>query len=223
MIPTIDYGNSFKQGPDGLVPSGWAGKTAATWSPTDKTTNMSLSGADLVATATGSTFEAIRSTKNNFNTSTGGKFFWKITLDSIGGSGDCLVGLLRTADAIVSGGTWDNAAFQYALWRDNNQIRAKQWVAVPASLPVYTATASLWFALDIPNRLFFTGLNGVWNNSGDPVGGTGESFNSMPIGENFAPVFRTDNTAGTTQTTLISDWQSLLADCPSGYTAGLPV
>ncbi len=52
----------------------------------------------------------------------------------------------------------------------------------------YVITNVLGFALDMDNNKLFTSKNGVWENSGDPVGGTGAIYSSIPAGTWYSAV-----------------------------------
>ena len=188
-----------------------------TWNPADKTTNITLSNGNVTAAAnSGSTFEMVRSTYNTLNTTTGGKYYWEISVDTLDDANDIYVGLKRTTDTITSNLTPLGGA--YALWRGSGfYYSGGGWT--PGSSPAsYAAGNVLMFALDIDNRKLFMGKDGTWNNSGDPVAGTNASFTTMPIGEDYAPIVSTDNIPGAIEATLITSSSSFNFTPPSGFT-----
>jgi hypothetical protein len=219
MIPSINLGGSFSastQAGGGGGPSG----DGTTWNSSDKTTNMSLSSGDLVASANTSNFEMVRTVKSDFNTSTGGKFYFEILVNTLDNTSDIFVGLKATANTITSGST--PLAGSYALWRGNGAyFNAGGWSA-GSSPTTFVAGNVLMIAIDADNGRLFLGKNGTWNNSGDPAAGTNASFSSMPSATDFAVLFSTDNVAGAVQVTLVSDPDNLTYSAPSGFTAGLP-
>ena len=218
MIPTLNLGGSMSvsQEDEGAPPPSGSGTT---WNPSDKTTNITLSSGNLIAAANTINFEMVRTVVADFNTSTGGKFYWEMLVDTLAVASDIFVGMKAAADSISSAST--PLAGNYALWRGNGSyVNAGGWSA--GSSPASIAAADvLMLALDVDNGKLFVGRNGTWNNSGDPAAGTNAAFTSMPAATDFAVLFSTDNTAGAVQVTLISDPVNLTYSAPSGFTAGI--
>jgi hypothetical protein len=218
MIPTMMLGGALLGAAAG-VSGGGGGGVGATWNPLDKTTGISLSSADFTAAASGSTFEMVRCTLNDLNTSVGGKFYWEMLVDTLDDVSDIFVGIRRTSDAIASASS--PLAGTHAYWRGNGSYFTGGGWSSGSSPASIAASDVLMFALDVDNGRLFVGKNGTWNNSGDPAAGTNASFTNMPTGQDSAPFFSTDNVNGNVQVTLITDPSLLNYSAPSGFTAGL--
>ena len=216
MIPTINLANSLTAGQQGvavpLVP--------ATWDSASKTANITLSNGDLTAASdAGSTYEAVKSNRNNINTDNGGKFYWEVLVDSATG-GDLYVGLIESTVSLVSNTWFTTQGGDYLAWRNNGSHFRSGWVDGANSNVSYTTGDVLMFAIDIPAGKFWHGLNGTWDSAGDPAAGTTEQFNTMPSSTDFAFIMSTDNNGGANQLTLRSDPDDFTESVPSGFTPG---
>lgn len=217
MIPTFGLAGSMMN-TQAVSGGGGGGGSGGTWNPADKTSNLTLSAGDLTAAANTGNFEMVRTVKADFNTATGGKFYWEMTVDTLADVSDCFVGVKAAANTITSGST--PLGGTYALWRGNGQYFSNGGWSNGSSPSAYAAGDVLMFALDVDNGKLFVGKNGTWNNSGDPVAGTNASFTSMPTSTDFAILFSTDNVVGAVQLTLVSDAVDFTYTEPSGFDPG---
>lgn len=221
MIPSIGLAGSFLGGQTATVLSPPPVGTPATWDPADKTANFALSNADLTASVDNATFETVRATRKDLGSADGGKYYWKVLVDSLLVPADCFIGLKQSSSGISSG-TPFNSSGSYVVTRGNGSQVASGWT-IAGTTSVFGGGSVLMFALDLTVGSLWTGINGVWDNSGNPAAGTNAPFTGMPAGVDFSPMCGTDNTAGIVTVTLVSDYASLIGDCPSGFTAGIYV
>lgn len=219
MIPTLMLGGS-----NAIAPvaggGGGGGGNGAKWNSADKTANITLSNADETASANNSLFESVRATYNTLNSSNGGKYYWEIEVDTLGDVSDMFVGVKAAGDTITSNVTPLSGG--HALWRGNGQYFTGGGWSAGASPAAYASGDVLMLALDVDNAKLFCGVNGTWNNSGDPAAGMNASFTGMPTATDYAPMLATDNVPGTVTATLVSDSALQTYAAPSGFTAGLP-
>ena len=78
----------------------YAGNTYATWNPSDKSTNTTLSNGNLTAknTAGSNAYNGVRSTLSK----TSGKWYWEIKLDAMGGDGAVNFGVITSSASIAA-------------------------------------------------------------------------------------------------------------------------
>ena len=196
-----------------------------TWNSSDKSLLLSLSAADMTATAAYTNdYQIVRCTKNNLNTFNGGKPYWEILIDQIGvNNNKWYTGLVLSSPALVGGSLFYGYISIYAAYRINSQIlNDLNWFTDgegPGQTGAALSSFILRFALDIPSRKFFVGMNGVWMNSSNPVTGVTPSFYNMPENMNFSPFFATDSLQSVAP---IVTLKSAVADftyaLPTGYT-----
>ncbi len=130
----------------------------ATWSPSQKTTDMSVTGSDLVAQViTGAQYNHVRGSDGK----TSGKLYWEITLGSGSASVEAL-GVVNESfpvtDGLTYAGKTTNCLVQY---RNGNIV--KNDVPVGTGSGWGTAGDVLCFALDIGgNKMEWKRNNGAW-------------------------------------------------------------
>lgn len=191
--------------------------TYATWNPADKDTALTLSGGDLVVThTTGVTIDCVRATIGKLS----GKWYWELTM-SVGPVNQNQT--MGVADLMTALGGFDhvlgNMANSVSLQtagniRTNGGGPTKDFLGTPSDGEV----GNVWgFALDMDNGRIYIHKNGVYENSGDPVAGTG--FLAHDISGTYYPA--------------ISLWADVMAvtanfgatafahSVPTGYTAGI--
>lgn len=139
----------------------------ATWNPSDKGTNITLSNGNLTDTASGA--GAVRATIGKAT----GKWYWEITVDS--GTGQSLHGIANASATLAgflggdgNGWSYFNATGNYA----NNG-------AFSGSADTWTTGDKIMVALDMDNGKVFFGKNGVWQSSGNPATGANPAFSGL--------------------------------------------
>jgi len=91
QIGYFSYGN--KKATTGAEPT----REYATWNPSDKSANVTLSNGDLTAARNGGS-GVVRATMGKAS----GKWYWEITLTSTGGTWDCFTGMANNS-AVLTG------------------------------------------------------------------------------------------------------------------------
>lgn len=216
MLFTFDLACSLRANNDAA--GGGGGGTPVIWNSADKTTNVTLTNDDKTATANTNNYESARTTVNDFATTGSRKSYLEIAVSALGLTSDLVIGLKLTSDTITSGVSWTNGT--YALWRGSGAYHPQGgWSATGSAPPNLVAGVIAMIAIDEAAGKVWFGLNGSWNNSGDPSAGTNPSFSSMPAG-NHAMYFSTDNEAGAVELTIVSAPGDLTYSVPTGFTAG---
>jgi len=138
-----------------------------TWSTTDKTSGVTLSGGNLTATLGNPSPAGIRAADKQVT----GKFYWECTATTWTASGASL-GIANMQAALTFGGSPTNAAVIYqssgAIWVNN--------VSTGVNLGARSNGDVIGIALDLTNQLiwFRVAPAGNWNNNaGFSPGGTG--------------------------------------------------
>lgn len=182
-----------------------------TWNPSDKSSNITLSGGNLIATHSTTSVGGVRST-SSYST---GKWYWEITLGPVS---DLVIGL---ANSTYSLSTSDNvgADLNSVGWYPYfNDVIVND--AILATIQAGTQNDVIGFAWDADNKLLWIRTNaGNWNNSGtaNPATSTGGlSLSSLHAGPFFI-VLGSDKSgdAGT----LNVGATSFANAAPSGFTA----
>lgn len=140
----------------------------------DAPTNFTLTDGDLTVTIDVAPWRGIIATQGWSS----GKYYWEVTIglqanhiSSYSQSiGICLTSHTKTS-YLGSGAGWGVAG-------DNDDVTGTIFRSGTANNPIgpvggYVEDDILGFALDMDNGKLFVSTNGVWENSGDPVGGTG--------------------------------------------------
>lgn len=178
-----------------------AARVYATWNPSDKDSNVSLSGGDLTAIGTIGSFRSVRAT---ISKSSGKHYFEILNINP----STCVFGYFPgSAGLTIYPGDQDGQGFDGTRYYPTGQVGT-----------TYTSITSgdrLMFAYDLDNGRAFIGKNGSWLNSGDPVGGTGSIFPSIS-GAIFPAI------AVTTSRTATANFgaSAFTYSPPSGYNAG---
>jgi len=149
-----------------------------TWNPADKSTDISLSGGDLIATCTLNGWASVRSILGVSS----GKWYWEITVNAITSSygevaiGDSGVGLDAEPGVNVDGYAYRGL--------DGNKMNNNSWEAYGAT---FTDGDIISVALDMDGGKLWWAKNGVWQASGDPGAGTNEAYSGI-VGTLYAMV-----------------------------------
>lgn len=142
----------------------------ATWNPSDKDTNITLSGGNLVVNHGGAGgHECVRATIQ-----LSGKMYFEVAYTAYG-SEDCYIGVCGTAAASRTGweylgGNGDEWTISEDGWKVHNNNSA-------SILSAYNLNDVVQVAVDIDAGKIWFGRNGTW--SGDPAAGTGEAYSGL--------------------------------------------
>lgn len=139
--------------------------TYATWNPSDKTANATLSNGNLTMTNAAEGWNAARSTVSV----TEGKWYWEITLTT---DQDTATG------TALSTAVLDNPFFfNTDGWAYNAANGNKRANGVDSAYGNATSDGDVMsIALDMDNGKLWWGINGTWQASGDPAAGTNAAF-----------------------------------------------
>lgn len=191
--------------------------TYATWNPSDKSSQVTLSGGDLTATAGAGAFarNGARSTVSK----TTGKFYWELT---------------HTVDDVIQYGLADSSFSLDSNTANNLGLDSHGLGIVPTTGVVkcnnvtvgtgqtFTTGQTCCIAVDFGAQLFWYRRNGNnWNNDAgaDPAAGTG-GFSSAGIAG--TPVFACVmlRSSGGSDTTVNFGATAFSFTVPTGYTSG---
>lgn len=153
---------------------------ATTWNPSDKSTNITLSGSNLVATCTADLWSGVRGTVAKST----GKWYWEWTA---GTTVDDMVGLM-TAGTTLDGTNYANPSTAY-IWYSTSGGFYRSGALVFATAN-WGSGDKIGYAYDADAGKIWGSLNGTWANSGDPAAGTGYIWTGAPSG--LYPMFGTD-------------------------------
>lgn len=133
----------------------------ATWNPSDKSANVTLSGANLVAASnTTATWESVRATQGKSS----GKWYYELTTTA----GDAIIGFADSGFSLATFlGNSASSAGLYSSYLENGITDTG------ASPPAQIGTFQ--FALDLSAGKAWVGKAGTWY-GGDPVAGTSPAF-----------------------------------------------
>lgn len=186
--------------------------TSTTLNPDDKTANITLSGSNLVATASTSSNGGVRAA----DAQTSGKYYFEITWTATGGS-DTGVGFCDdSCDLNAIGSSAVRAAIVFNS--GNFYVNGSNLVSIGAPS---TGTVTC-IAVDLGAQLIWARQgSGNWNDSGtaNPATGTGGESISALSG-NFFPAI----SLGSTSAELTANFgaTSFAQTVPSGFTSGWP-
>lgn len=142
--------------------------SAQAWNPADKSANITLSAADLVATRGAAADNYYSVIALNSGT---GKRYWEIELTTFASGIFSLLGVddVDPNDVVFGiGGPsgWGYAPAEGVIYHNNAQVVTVLTGASPGDV--------LSFALDYSTGKMWFGRNGGWMSGGDPAAGTGQ-------------------------------------------------
>src|SRR5678816_475571 len=187
------------------------------WSTTDKTSGITLSGGNLIATSTSGAITAGRAADRQAL----GKFYWEITANTIASAATGF-GIANT-----------QAALGTAIYTGNNLNACMAWrasavymngVSTGINFGTITAGSVICFALDLDNRRFWirVGAAGNWNANvaNSPVTNVGGIDVGSIVGHGLPayPIYA----LGTTSEQITANFgdTAFTGAVPSGYTSG---
>lgn len=181
-----------------------ASVTYATWNPSDKGANITLSGSNLVATTTGSTVESVRATIGKSS----GKWYWEISCTGIS-SNTAMIGVANSSLPVATSYTGQTADGWGYYSNDGNKYHSGGGTPYGAS---YTNGDVIGVALDMNAGTLIL----YKNNTSQGTAYTGLSGTLYPCVSAMSTVSSVVYTANFGAT-------SLTYSPPSGYNAGLYV
>tara|TARA_R100001443_G_scaffold51332_1_gene63349 strand:- start:4398 stop:6818 length:2421 start_codon:yes stop_codon:yes gene_type:complete len=148
-----------------------------------------------------------------------GKWYWEVEADALGQSGVNreFIGIVGTEWPIGSGSggtSFGSDSTGYAFATTGQKINNDSASSYGSA---FTAGQYIGVALDLDNGKIYWSINGTFQDSGDPAGGSGEAFSS--ISGTFAPAFAVDYGTGTS--TLIANFgqHDFQNSPPTGFSA----
>ena len=121
-----------------------------------------------------------------------GKWYWEVKATSLSGSGMIGVGrqdyVSTTLNKISNAYTGSNSGDYSFSYRENGTYYYNGTSS--GSHTTFTTGNIVMIALDMDNGAIYTGVNGTWNDSGDPTSGaskTGASYTGIQTGEFYNP------------------------------------
>lgn len=189
-----------------------------TWNPSDKTASLTLSGSNLVATASANGSQSVRAVDRQVS----GKYYWEVT-NSVLATGS----MFGVANGVVSlGGITTGAATSVgcALATNSGNINVDGSTATP-TLGALTVGTVVCIALDLNARLiwFRYGTAANWNGNASNNPATGIGGVSVPFGATLAayPLSAFSNGSTGVHTANFGD-TAFSGTVPSGFTPGFP-
>jgi len=137
------------------------------WNSADKSANITLSGGDLIATATTGT-PIVRGT----TAKSSGKWYFEVTVGATATSSR--VGVARSSAGLDTALGDDADGWGYAAAAE--KVNNGSGVAYGAT---YAPTDVISIALDMDSGKIWWAKNGTWQASGDPAAGTNEAFSNV--------------------------------------------
>lgn len=185
--------------------------TTTTWNPSDIGSHITLSGGDLIATHSASTY--LSGVRSIFG-ATSGKWYWEVLVTKVGSYVRGAVGAACSSEQL-NGFQLGTTACAYGYHAASGN---KRNAGVETAYGVaWGGTYRLGIALDMDAGKIWFSRNGVWQNSGDPGAGTNEAFSGVS-GTTYAMISLHDinnhATANFGETAFVYT-------VPDGFTAGL--
>lgn len=176
---------TYVPGPNGPIVLAFAsGAAATTWDPANKSSKITLSGGDLVATQNSTGVAGVRSVANHST----GKYYMECTLTTkTGGADDDGVGVVNASFTL--GGSYVGSTNNGAAVYDGGSVYRSSGVV--ATIASFATGNVVCMAIDTTARLAWWRTNGGnWNNNGaaDPATGANGIDISVVTGALYAAV-----------------------------------
>lgn len=153
---------------------GGGGPTWATWSPTDKTASIALTGGDLIATRNGSADATVQSVRATSSKSSG-KHYFEIQVVNSSLSLFNIIGFAPSGLSLTSfpGATSNSWGYYQDTGEKFNNNTGSAYGAIYADGDV------IGCAVDLDAGKIWWARNNTWQASGNPAAGTGEAFSGL--------------------------------------------
>ncbi len=145
---------------------------AVTWSPSDKTSGITLSGGNLIA-STSAGYNGVRAASSHSS----GKWYFEVVMTSGDGHGTSSIGVGTSAAGLGNARVGDDI---YGLGRTRDGFKYHSGESGSGD---YCGGGSAWengyvaqVAVDIDTGKIWFGRNNTWFDSGNPAAGTGAHF-----------------------------------------------
>lgn len=198
-----------------IVDGGGGGGGGVTWNPADKSSDIALSGGDLIATKINSVgVEAVRATTG---ISSGARYF-EVVVDETGGTGGgeyILIGIANSSFPITGGPGQDTNSYGY--YQDTGEKYYNN--VLSAFGGTYKTNGDvIGVAYDADAGEIYWSLNGTWQGSGDPSTNTNPAFTGI-TGTMYPCVSLYRDLAPTQQVTGHFAAADLVYSPPTGFVA----
>lgn len=184
----------------------------ATFDPAAKSTHITLSGGDLIATGDGNT--GYCNVAGTLYVSSG-KYYFEFTPTNNNGS-TRVIGVAKSTDSIADGNAAPyTGANGYGYVNDGNKSHNSALVAYGAT---WTNADVIGVALDLTNGAIYFRKNGTWQNGGDPTSGgsmTGAAYTGLS--GSYRAVWAAAGNGGQ-DGTINFGASAFAASAPTGYT-----
>jgi len=180
---------AYVPGPSGpIVLSTAAAAATTTWDPSNKSTKITLSGGNLIATsgASAGAATAVRSVASHST----GKYYGEFTMTTKTASDSTCIGLVNASYAIDGASFIGQTANGMGYW-DANEYVLNNLTTHPTGTATYTTGDVISMAVDTTARLVWFRKNGgnwIGTTSGDPAAGTNGFDISALTGALYAAV-----------------------------------
>ncbi len=206
-------------GPTYTPPSGFVmweqDAVQATWSPTDKDNDITISNANKTATVTGSSSPGTgryQNVRGNVGKASG-KWYFEVTCTDIDtGGGSHTVGIGTSSASLTEGIGSDSGGYGYEH-STGNKWHTPTYTNLGAT---YTSGDKIGVAYDLDNGKIWWSKNGTWLGSGDPGAGTNAAFTGLS--GTFYPMFSFFYSSGTGNVTINQGESTFAYTVPSGFT-----
>lgn len=175
-------GGSFGFGVSGQAGSGGGG-AALTFNPSDKNADITLTNGNLTVTDSGSNGRKMVRATRFINS---GKPYFEVTVGSKGGQNVC-IGWANSGHDLGSHVGFDADDRAYGFISNG---RCYNFNSYGSGYTVYTGSDVIMVALDFTAGKIWWGVNGTWENSGDPANGTNPQFATV-VAELMTPAVST--------------------------------
>lgn len=194
----------------GFVVGGTPAAPAVTWNPSDRDADITLSGSNLIASSTGAAAQgSIRATLGRST----GLYYFEARIDAIGNA-FILVGAAK-ASFTVSGQYLGEPAAVESVGYFGVDGTALFSASGGAYGTTYTTGDVIGVAINFTTGKIWFSKNNTWQNSGDPVAGTGQAWAGI-TGEYFPALSMFTNTYQVTGRFKVS---SFTYSPPTGFSA----
>lgn len=148
-----------------------------TFNPSDKSADIALSGGDLIATASNSGYDSVRSILGMSS----GKHYWEFKYTTVS-SADAMCGIANSTMSLTTYCGIDANGYGNYMPTGNKLFNTGNTAYGTAQ----AVNDVVMVALDMDNAKIWWGKNGTWFNSGDPAAGTNAAFTGIAAGTWYA-------------------------------------